>query len=100
MTENNKKKVLVSLVSAVLGLVFPWMEELYRWTGSNTDCSTDQRSFAKVHWPVIDGQVPHTTHIRLPGGGILWQEVICGSMNKRRIWKLEACYQHGEKKVL
>lgn len=60
------------LVSAVLGLAVA----LCFRTGSDADCSTDQHSFAEAHLAVIDGQVPHTAHVGLPGGDALWDETV------------------------
>lgn len=64
------------MVSAVLGIVMEWTEVLCSWTGSNADRSTDQNSFVEAHSAVIDGQVPHTAHVGLPGGDALWEEKI------------------------
>lgn len=64
------------LVSASMGIVMVWTEMLCCWAGSNADCSTDHNSFAEAHWAVIDGQVPHTAHVGLPGGSVLWEEKI------------------------
>lgn len=70
------------LVSAVLGIVMVLTKVLCCWAGSNADSSTDQNSFAEVHLTVIDAQVPHTAHIGLSGGNVLWEE---------KIWKEEEC---------
>lgn len=70
------------LVSAVLGIAVVLTEVLCSWTGSDTDRSTDQSSFAEAHSAVIDCQVPHTAHIGLLGGDALWEEMI---------WEEEDC---------
>lgn len=77
------------LVSAVLGIVVVLTEVLCSWTGSDTDRSTDQSSFAEAHSAVIDCQVPHTAHIGLLGGDALWEEMIWSSTDEH--WLFGIC---------
>lgn len=46
------------------------------WAGSHADRPSDQDSFAEAHLAVVDGQVPHTAHIGLPGRDVLRQDEI------------------------
>ena len=77
MVTYNKKRLLMGLVSAALGVVMALTEVLCCWAGSNTDSSTDQSSLTEAHLAAVDNQVPHTANIGLSGGNAPWEEKIC-----------------------
>lgn len=78
------------LVSAVLGKVM-LTGVLCCWASPYADSSTDKKSFAEAHLAVVDGHVPHTAHIGLSGGNVLWQEKIWKQKEHYNMWLLQCC---------